>query len=72
LTAVRRYMRSVRVDQNPDSGILDAADLAAEAAESIYRLLALARYDERFVLPTRTPEDEHLPHFSQGSCGYRG
>lgn len=72
LTAVRRYMRSVRVGQSPDTSVLDAAGIDAPIAEKIYRLLALARFTERFVIPSRKPVDEIQPHMDQGRCGYPG
>jgi nitrate reductase beta subunit len=72
LTAVRRYMRSMRVGDSPDTGILDAAGIDAPTAEKIYRLLALARLSERFVIPTRKPVDEVRPYLDQKNCGYPG
>ncbi len=72
LMAVRRYMRAKRVGSSTDTAALKAAGIDAAQAEKIYRLLALARYNERFVLPTRAPADEIRPHIDQGSCGYPG
>ena len=72
LTAVRRTMRSIRMGEPPDDGWLSAAGIDAEQVKEIYRLLALARYNERFVLPTRTPGETERPHIDQGRCGYPG
>jgi nitrate reductase beta subunit len=70
LAAVRQYMRSVRVDKSADPEVLDSVGLTVEAARDIYRLLALARYDERFVVPTLNRTDgEHL-YTDQGCCGF--
>jgi nitrate reductase beta subunit len=69
LSAIRHYMRSLRVDNRADVTALDAVGLNADTAEQIYRLLALARLEERFVLPTA--RREHAQVFTdQGRCGY--
>ena len=70
LAALRAYMRAVRLGQAAASSVLEAVDMSARAAEDMYRLLALAYYNERFVLPTVGRMDETLPYIEQGSCGY--
>ncbi len=71
LAAVRRYMRSVRVDRSADSGVLDSVGLTVDTAQGIYRLLALARYDERFVVPTLNRIDDKHLYVDQGCCGFK-
>jgi nitrate reductase beta subunit len=69
LAAIRRYMRAVRVDQNSDATVLEDVGLTTDDAAQIYRLLALALYRERFVLPTAVRE--HADVFAnQGRCGF--
>jgi nitrate reductase beta subunit len=70
LAALRAYMRSVRVGPSADPSVLDAVGLDTQAAEDIYRLLAIAHLSERFVLPTAARRDETSPFIDQGSCGY--
>jgi nitrate reductase beta subunit len=70
LAALRAYMRAVRLGPAADPAVLEAVNLGPRAAEDMYRLLALAYYSERFVLPTVGRMDESLPYFQQGSCGY--
>jgi nitrate reductase beta subunit len=50
--------------------VLDAVGLSPQAAEDMYRLLALAYHSERFVLPTASRSDETSPFAEQGRCGY--
>jgi nitrate reductase beta subunit len=38
----------------------------------MYRLLALGRLEDRFVLPTAPVQDERHYYTCQGSCGYDG
>jgi nitrate reductase beta subunit len=70
LAALRAYRRSVRLDPEADLAPLEAVGLDRQAAEEIYRLLALAYLPERFVLPTAAPGDGRAPFIDQGRCGF--
>ena len=69
LAAVRQFMRSKRVENRIDEGVLDSVGLPKEAIEEMYRLLALAQLEGRFVLPTTAPRDDDI-FIRQGCCGY--
>jgi nitrate reductase beta subunit len=71
LAAVRRYMRSVRVEGSVDSEVLDSVGLTVEAAQAIYRLLAIAEHDDRFVVPTFSRTDGKQLFADQGACGFK-
>ncbi|MDA8086932.1 MAG: hypothetical protein M0Z75_09550, partial [Nitrospiraceae bacterium] len=54
LVAVRVYRRAQSVgdiDAKKAEGVLEAAGLSPQAAEDIYRLTALAGFEDRFVVP---------------------
>ena len=70
LTALRAYMRSVNVDKNPDEAVLKAAGITAGTADQMYRLLAIAKYEERFVIPTSRKGEPLCVHLDQGRAGY--
>jgi len=70
LAAVRQYMRSVRVEESIDSEVLDSVGLTVEVAQAIYRLLAIAKYDERFVVPNLSRSDGEGLYKDQGCCGF--
>jgi nitrate reductase beta subunit len=70
LMAIRQYMRSIRVENQVDENSLEKVGLTADTAQQMYRLLALARLNERFVVPTVGPKQTGDPFQSQGSCGY--
>ena len=70
LAAIRQYMRSVRVEESLDPEVLDSVGLTVEAAQAIYRLLAIAKYDERFVVPTFSRTDGEGLYKDQGCCGF--
>ena len=56
LAAMRSHMRDVRLGREPDPAIAAAVGLSAEKLEAMYRLLAIAKYDDRYVIPTTKPE----------------
>ncbi|MFF1378906.1 nitrate reductase subunit beta [Streptomyces sp. NPDC058308] len=62
LAAMRSHMRRVNLGEEQDPAIARAVGMDADGIEAMYRLLALAKYDERYVVPTsytaRTPADD--------------
>ncbi len=70
LSALRAYMRSVRVEKSPDVELLKEAGMTRETADDMYRLLAVAKYAERYVVPTVRREGEINLHHWQGKSGY--
>jgi nitrate reductase beta subunit len=70
LAAVRRYMRSIRVENSEDPEVLDSVGLTVETTHAIYRLLAIAKLDERFVVPTVNRTDGKRLYTDQGCCGF--
>jgi nitrate reductase beta subunit len=69
LTALRAWSRSRRVDKAENKEALEQAAMTPAEAEEMYRLLALARYDERFVMPTAAPGKFADPHEARGRRG---
>lgn len=53
-----------------EEGLLKAAGISAEDARAMYRLLALARFDERFVIPTARRERGNDVDRLKGDVGY--
>ena len=56
LAAMRSYMRDVNLDQPRRPELAEAVGLSASELEAMYRLLAVAKYDERYVIPTAHAE----------------
>ncbi|WP_245789161.1 nitrate reductase subunit beta [Streptosporangium canum] len=52
LAAMRAHMRRINLGEEPDPSIGARAGLTGDDIDGMYRLLALARYDERYVIPT--------------------
>ena len=51
LAAMRSFMRDINLGREPDSSIPAAVGMAPEDVEDMHRLLAIAKYDERYVIP---------------------
>jgi nitrate reductase beta subunit len=70
LAALRGYMRSVHVEKSPDRTLLDEVGIDEATAEEMYRLLAVAKYTERYVIPTVHKEESGSLYREQGRSGY--
>ncbi|HEX7009923.1 MAG TPA: nitrate reductase subunit beta [Phycisphaeraceae bacterium] len=69
--AVRAYRRSQRVEGKADATILQRVGLTAEQARQMHRLLAIAHYHERFVIPTtRRERTANAPYIERGFAGF--
>ncbi|HLI31617.1 MAG TPA: nitrate reductase subunit beta [Solirubrobacteraceae bacterium] len=69
LAAMRSHMRAKLIGTAPDETHATIAQLAPEEIESMYRLLAIAKYEERFVIPASHREEAGRLVEQQGSCG---
>ncbi|AZA13427.1 nitrate reductase subunit beta [Corynebacterium choanae] len=56
LAAMRSYMRDINLGQQPNEDIARAVGMTGADLEAMYRLLAIAKYDDRYVIPTTSPE----------------
>jgi nitrate reductase beta subunit len=63
-------MRSKRLEGKADAGVLEKVGMTEEMAEGIYRLLAIAKYKDRFVIPTIKKEKEVDLYRGQGTAGF--
>ena len=59
LAAMRSYMRDINLGRDPDESIPEAVGMTGESMYDMYRLLALAPYDERYVIPAAHAESAH-------------
>ncbi|HMM53641.1 MAG TPA: nitrate reductase subunit beta [Candidatus Desulfobacillus sp.] len=56
MMAMRSYQRSLHVDGKADTRALERVGLSEAQAQEMYRLLAIANYEDRFVIPTGQAE----------------
>ncbi len=59
LAAMRSYMRGVNLDDERDERIARAVGMSGTEVEEMYRLLAIAKYEERYVIPSAHTEQAH-------------
>ena len=59
LAAMRSYMRDINMGREPDASIPESVGMTEEEMYDMYRLLAIAKYDERYVIPPAHAEQAH-------------
>jgi nitrate reductase beta subunit len=59
LAAMRSYMRDINLGREPQAHIPASVGMGEEQMYDMYRLLALAKYDERYVIPPAHAEQAH-------------
>ena len=69
LAAMRTHMREHLLGAEPDPRVAESVGLTPESVERMYRLLAIAKYDERYVIPRTHGELAPEPGVLQGVAG---
>ncbi len=59
LAAMRAYMRDVSLGRDGDPAIPEAVGMTEETLYEMYRLMAIAKYADRYVIPTAHVERAH-------------
>ena len=71
LLAMRAYKRAEQVDGVQDLKVLEDVGLSVAQVEDMYRYLAIANYEDRFVVPSAHREDAMSDAFAERSgCGF--
>lgn len=69
LAAMRAYMRKREVLGETDDTLPEAVAMTGPELERMYRLLAIADYEDRYVIPQAHAEQGAELMREQGSCG---
>jgi nitrate reductase beta subunit len=69
LAAMRGYMRRKEVHGEVDAPLAADAGMTPDALEDLYRLLAIAKYDDRYVIPKAHAELADRLMVQQGARG---
>ncbi len=69
LAAMRAYMRKREILGEQDVATVQAAGMSPQDVEDMYRLLAIGKYDERYVVPKAHAELGERLMQQQGTCG---
>ena len=59
LAAMRSYMRDVNLGQDSKPEIAESVGMSEETLYEMYRLLAIAKYEDRYVIPKAHAESAH-------------
>jgi nitrate reductase beta subunit len=70
MLAMRAYMRAKTIDGVIDAGIAARVGLAPAQIEAMYQVMAIANYEDRFVIPTAHREIGEDAYDVRGSCGF--
>jgi nitrate reductase beta subunit len=70
MLAMRAYMRAKTLDGVVDSAVAARVDLTPAAIEDMYRIMAIANYEDRFVIPTSHREGAEDAYHLRGACGF--
>lgn len=68
--ALRIYQRGRHVEGVRNAEVLRKVDLTANQVEEMYALMALANYEDRFVVPSTHREYAENAYDLRGSCGF--
>jgi nitrate reductase beta subunit len=70
MLAMRAYMRAKRVEGRIDVGICERVGLSRETVEDMYQVMAIANYEDRYVIPTVRRELDEDAYWLRGSTGF--
>ncbi len=69
MSVMRQYMRAVQTNKTVDPALIFSVGLTEQQIEDMYRSLAIAKYDDRFVIPSDHREEVSDLYAEQGSRG---
>jgi nitrate reductase / nitrite oxidoreductase, beta subunit len=70
MLAMRAFMRARHVEKREDAKVLAQVGLTLAQVEDMYRTMAIANYEDRFVIPTSHREHAEDAYDLRGSCGF--
>ncbi|MGE0660248.1 MAG: nitrate reductase subunit beta [Reyranellaceae bacterium] len=70
LSAMRAFMRGRHVESRDDLAVLDRVGLDRAKVEEMYRYMAIANYEDRYVIPTTHREYAENTFDLRGDCGF--
>jgi len=70
MLAMRAYQRSKHVDNVQNLAVLEQTGLSVAEVEEMYQIMAIANYEDRFVIPTSHREYAENAFDLRGGCGF--
>ncbi len=70
MLAMRAYQRGVHVDKVQNMAVLQQTGLTVHDVEDMYQVMAIANYEDRFVIPSTHREYAEDAFDVRGGCGF--
>ncbi len=70
MLAMRAYMRAKTIDGRIDHALAAKVGLTAAQIDDMYKIMAIADYEDRFVIPTNHRETAEDAFDIRGGCGF--
>jgi len=70
MLAMRAFMRAKTIGGVIDHGVAARVGLTPQAIEDMYQIMAIANYEDRFVIPTTHREGAEDAYGLRGACGF--
>jgi len=70
MLAMRAFQRGKHVDQVQNLAVLEQAGLTVAQVEEMYQIMAIANYEDRFVIPSSHREYAENAFDLRGGCGF--
>src|SRR5699024_6124682 len=70
MLAMRAWFRARQLGEEADETVLTNVGLDAATATEMHRYLAIANYEDRFVIPTAHREEAENAYQLRGGCGF--
>ena len=70
MLAMRAFQREKHVEQNINTAALEQVGLSMAEVEEMYQVMAIANYEDRFVIPTTHREYAENAFNVRGGCGF--
>ncbi|MBL8570367.1 MAG: nitrate reductase subunit beta [Phreatobacter sp.] len=70
MLAMRAYMRDKHVEGRANEAVLKQVNLTPDQVQEMYRYMAIANYEDRFVIPTTHREYAENAYDLRGGCGF--
>jgi len=70
MLAMRAFKRSQVVEKQPNRTVLQQVGLSEAQVEDMYQIMAIANYEDRFVIPSSHKEMVEDSFNEKGSCGF--
>jgi nitrate reductase beta subunit len=70
MLAMRAFQRGRHVDRTENRAVLEQVGLSVHEVEDMYKTMAIANYEDRFVIPTTHREYAENAFNVRGGCGF--